>query len=55
MVILTIALVWLASLALFVGLRAKATKARLDRRIAERRPSHVESSRSTRSALPLGS
>jgi hypothetical protein len=55
MVIWVIALVWLVSLAVLVGLRAKATKARLDRAIAERVPNHVEGPRSARSAVPLGS
>jgi hypothetical protein len=51
MVILVVALVWPASLALFVALRAKATKSRLDRRFAE---SHAEASRSDRGAGRLG-
>lgn len=56
MIILLIALVWLASLTLFVALRAKATKSRLDRRFAESRPAQGDALRSTygRDAVPLG-
>jgi hypothetical protein len=46
MLILLIALVWLGSLALFVALRAKATKSRLDRGFTEARPPHADASRS---------
>ncbi len=46
MVILLVALVWLASLALFVALRAKATKSRLDRLFAESHPAHADASSS---------
>jgi hypothetical protein len=35
MILLLLGLVWIVSLALFVALRAKATKSRLDRRAAE--------------------
>jgi hypothetical protein len=56
MIVLLVALVWLASLVLFVALRAKATKSRLDRRIAEPHPAHADASRSNygRDAVPLG-
>jgi len=56
MIVLLAALVWLASLALFVALRAKATKSRLDRRIAESRVACPDASRSAygRDAVPLG-
>jgi hypothetical protein len=54
MVILLVVLVWPASLALFVALRAKATKSRLDRRFAESRAAHAEASRSDRGAVRLG-
>jgi hypothetical protein len=55
-IVLLVALLWLASLALFVVLRAKATKSRLDRAIAESRPAPEDSSRSAygRDAVPLG-
>jgi hypothetical protein len=53
MIVLLIALVWLASLALFVALRAKSTKSRLDRRAAQAR---ADASRPAygRDAVPLG-
>jgi hypothetical protein len=57
MTVLLVAFVWLASLALFVGLRARATKSRLDRRVVERPPSRPEGTRPAqrRGAVPLGS
>jgi hypothetical protein len=53
MIVLLIALVWLASLGLFVALRAKATKSRLERRAAEQR-TDVPRSALGRDAVPLG-
>jgi hypothetical protein len=57
MIILLITLLWLASLGLFVGLRARATKSRPDGRIAGSLPNRREAPRSTqgRGAISLGS
>jgi hypothetical protein len=57
MVILLIAFGWLASLALFVGLRANATKARLERSASMRLSAHGITARSTyaRDTFSLGS
>jgi|GEM_PF-5015682 len=57
MVILLIVLSWLGSLALFVGLRANASKARLERGDSTRMSAHgiTASSSYGRGSLPLGS
>jgi hypothetical protein len=56
MTVLLVVFAWLVSLALFVALRAKATKSRLNRRIAESRVARPDASRSAygRDAVPLG-
>jgi hypothetical protein len=57
MVALLIVVCWLASLALFVGLRANATKARLERGDSARMSAHGITAGSSygRGTLPLGS
>jgi hypothetical protein len=50
MIVLLIGLVWLAALGLFVGLRARATKSRLDRRVVERLPGRLEVPRPAKGA-----
>jgi hypothetical protein len=56
MVILLIVVSWLASLALFVGLRANATKARLERASVPMSAHGITAGASYgRSTLPLGS
>jgi hypothetical protein len=57
MIILLIALAWLASLGIFVGLRARATKSRFDRRVVERLPIRLDAPRSAqgRGVVSLGS
>jgi hypothetical protein len=57
MVVLLIVVCWLASLALFVGLRANATKARLERGDSVRMSAHGITAGSSyrRGTLPLGS
>jgi hypothetical protein len=57
MILLLVAFAWLASLAIFVGLRARATKSRLDKRVVERLPHPLEAPRSAkgRGVVSLGS
>jgi len=57
MVILLIVVCWLASLALFVGLRANASKARLERGDSAHISAHGITAGSSyeRGSLPLGS
>jgi hypothetical protein len=57
MVILLVGVCWLAVLALFVGLRANATKARLERGESVRMSAHGITAGSSyeRGSLPLGS
>jgi hypothetical protein len=57
MVILLIVVSWLGSLALFVGLRANASKARLERGESTRMSAHGITAGSSygRGSLPLGS
>ena len=57
MVVLLIVVCWLALLALFVGLRANATKARLKRGESARMSAHGITAPSSygRGTLPLGS